>query len=165
MALPYTLSFSPFAILTAEEMNQLVSNIEALASGTGLNNTSVPLSKIDTASFTRRQNNTTNTTVQGARTEVGWGWIQNTIGSGQMQLSETVTFGATFTTLPIVLVTYGGDAGNVAAVYGTGSGVAFGAAAVKADNITATGFRFTMTAQSAVPPAGTIYYQWMAIGN
>lgn len=34
--LPNTLSFSPFAILTAEEMNDLVENIEALSDGSGL---------------------------------------------------------------------------------------------------------------------------------
>lgn len=38
MSLPNpSMSFSPFEILTAEEMNNLVENIEALAAGTGLN--------------------------------------------------------------------------------------------------------------------------------
>ena len=37
MSLPNpSMSFSPFAILTAEEMNNLVENIEALAAGTGI---------------------------------------------------------------------------------------------------------------------------------
>lgn len=40
MALPNpSMSFSPFAILTAEEMNDLVENIEALAIGAGLTRT------------------------------------------------------------------------------------------------------------------------------
>lgn len=34
--LPNNLSFSPFAILTAEEMNDLVENTEALSDGTGI---------------------------------------------------------------------------------------------------------------------------------
>lgn len=59
MALPNpSMSFSPFAILTAEEMNDLVENIESLSDGTGfdtgaidgsvvLQNNTVPASKID----------------------------------------------------------------------------------------------------------------------
>lgn len=99
-----------------------------------------------------------------AKILTGWGWMQNTSGSGQAQMSENVTFNVAFSGLPIVLITYGGDAGNVAAVYGTGTGTAFGAAAMKADNITASGFRATMTTAGSLPNAGTIYYQWMAIG-
>lgn len=46
MALPNpSMSFSPFAILTAEEMNNLVENIEALADGSGLNTGAVGPSK------------------------------------------------------------------------------------------------------------------------
>lgn len=42
MALPnLAMAFSPFAILTAEEMNDLVENIESLAAGTGLNDNAV----------------------------------------------------------------------------------------------------------------------------
>ena len=113
---------------------------------------------------TRRQNNTSNTSPNGARIETGWGWMQNTTGSSQQQLSESVTFGQAFTDLPIVLVTYGGDAGNVAASYGTGGGVNFGAAMMKASNITASNFTVTMTSSTALPNTHTIYYQWIAIG-
>lgn len=41
------MSFSPFAILTAEEMNDLVENIEALANGSGLDDDAVTSDKID----------------------------------------------------------------------------------------------------------------------
>lgn len=42
MALPNpSMSFSPFAILTAEELNDLVENVEALADGTGLDDGAV----------------------------------------------------------------------------------------------------------------------------
>lgn len=52
MALPNPgMSFSPFAILTAEEMNDLVENIEALAAGTGLNNNVVGLTQMDLTTF------------------------------------------------------------------------------------------------------------------
>lgn len=47
MALPNpSMSFSPFAILTAEEMNDLVENIEALADGSGLDDGAVIPSKL-----------------------------------------------------------------------------------------------------------------------
>ena len=53
MSLPNpSMSFSPFAILTASEMNDLVENIEALAAGTGLNSSAVATSKIADASVT-----------------------------------------------------------------------------------------------------------------
>lgn len=48
MALPNpSMSFSPFAILTAEEMNDLVENIESLANGTGISAGAVTSSKIN----------------------------------------------------------------------------------------------------------------------
>jgi hypothetical protein len=40
------MSFSPFAILTAEEMNDLVENIESLADGTGIGDGSVPVTAL-----------------------------------------------------------------------------------------------------------------------
>lgn len=51
MSLPNpSMSFSPFAILTAEEMNDLVENIESLADGTGFDNGAIATSDIaDTA--------------------------------------------------------------------------------------------------------------------
>lgn len=48
MALPFpSMAFIPFAILTAAELNQFVSNDQALAAGTGLNNGAVTAQKID----------------------------------------------------------------------------------------------------------------------
>jgi hypothetical protein len=41
------MAFSPFDILTAEEMNNLVENIEALADGTGLNDNIVTSNKLN----------------------------------------------------------------------------------------------------------------------
>ena len=113
----------------------------------------------------KRQNNTTNTTVTAPRFETGWGVIQNG-GSSVAQLTETVTFSQEFSDLPIITVTYGGDAGNVPYVYGTGGGVSVGAVASKASSITTTTFVVTLTAPSVVWTANqTIYYQWIAIGN
>lgn len=111
-----------------------------------------------------RQNDTTNTTESTARILTGWGWMQNTTGIGAGQLTETVTFGTAFAGIPIVLLTYGGDAGNVAPSYGTGGGVAFGGSHAKASNITATNFSATLTFDGTLPNNSTVYYQWIAIG-
>lgn len=45
------MAFTPFDILTAEEMNNLVENIESLATGTGIGDNSVKRVNIDTTSF------------------------------------------------------------------------------------------------------------------
>lgn len=51
MSLPYpSMVFVPLDILTAEEMNQLVSNIESLSTGTGLADGAITSDKIDWAS-------------------------------------------------------------------------------------------------------------------
>lgn len=42
------MSFSPFAILTAEEMNNIVENIESVASGSGIGDGAVTAAKIET---------------------------------------------------------------------------------------------------------------------
>lgn len=53
MALPNpTMSFSPFAILTAEEMNNLVENIESLADGSGFNAGAIGTSDIAAGAVT-----------------------------------------------------------------------------------------------------------------
>lgn len=46
-----SMSFSPFAILTAEEMNNLVENIESLASGSGIGNGAISQNNMNGASF------------------------------------------------------------------------------------------------------------------
>ena len=42
-----SMSFSPFAILTAEEMNDLVENIESLSSGVGIGNSTITTPKLN----------------------------------------------------------------------------------------------------------------------
>lgn len=46
-----SMSFSPFAILTAEEMNNLVENIESLATGSGIGDGAITATKINLSSF------------------------------------------------------------------------------------------------------------------
>lgn len=53
MALPHpSMAFTPFDVLTADEMNDLVDNIEALADGSGLNNLAITTAKIGAAAVT-----------------------------------------------------------------------------------------------------------------
>lgn len=52
MSLPYpSMVFVPLDILTAEEMNQLVANIESLSSGTGLADGAITSDKIDWTTY------------------------------------------------------------------------------------------------------------------
>lgn len=69
MALPNpSMSFSPFAILTAAEMNDLVENDQALAAGTGLNSNVVTASKIDFTTFLSGYNSGSTVTINTAST-------------------------------------------------------------------------------------------------
>lgn len=95
MSLPSPgMSFSPFAILTAEEMNDLVENIEALAAGTGLNTGAVSTTKIaDTA--------VTSNKVDYMTVPIGYGLVvkasnQTSSGAGGF-IDEVITFPSTFT--------------------------------------------------------------------
>lgn len=52
MSLPYpSMVFVPLDILTAEEMNQLVANIESLSAGTGLADGAITSGKIDSETY------------------------------------------------------------------------------------------------------------------
>lgn len=86
MALPnLAMSFSPFAILTAEEMNDLVENIEALSDGSGLADGAVTPNKLDTgadAAYTANAGTTTSTS------------YTSTLTSGGTNPAVTVTVGA-----------------------------------------------------------------------
>lgn len=66
MSLPNpSMSFSPFAILTADEMNDLVENDQALAAGTGLNDSAITTAKIANGAVT-----TSKTTFSGAKVKL-----------------------------------------------------------------------------------------------
>ena len=54
-----SMSFSPFAILTAEQMNNLVSNINSLATGTGIGDASVNTAAIADGAVTNAKISTT----------------------------------------------------------------------------------------------------------
>jgi len=71
MALPNpSMSFSPFAILTAEEMNDLVENIESLSTGTGLAAGAVKAPNIDWTTYAIRWARSSVVTTQSATVTV-----------------------------------------------------------------------------------------------
>jgi len=111
----------------------------------------------------KRQDNTTNTSTPGARFESGWGAMQ--FGSTTNQISEAVTFNTAFVGRPIVLISPGGDTGNVPIVYGDGDANVAAHQTAKAVAIRNTGFNAYVTNPAGNYSSGQIvYYQWIAIG-
>ena len=111
----------------------------------------------------KRQNDTTNTTTAGARTETGWGAMQ--FSTTANQISEAVTFNTAFVGRPIVLISPGGDTGNVPIVYGDGDANVAAHQTAKAVAIRNTGFNAYVTNPTGNYTSGQIvYYQWIAIG-
>ena len=83
MSLPNpSMSFSPFAILTAEEMNELAENDQALAAGTGLDNNAVTTAKIADAGVTNAKLATGAGQPGGAWTAWSPTWSGVTVGNG-----------------------------------------------------------------------------------
>jgi len=110
----------------------------------------------------KRQNDTTNTTVTGAKMETGWGVVTNNTASNS--ISEAITFSAAFSTIPIVTVTCGGDNAS-STTYGSG-GVNLAAGIVsQAVGPSTTGFTVLLAKRDSTNFAtGFTFYQWIAIG-
>ena len=109
-----------------------------------------------------RQNDTTNVTENTAKILTGWGWIA--VG-GVATGIKLVSFGTTFSSIPIVTLSYGGDHAS-STTYGAGNinlKQAFGGALLP----TTTGFTaYVRSADGSNWPAGAnAFYQWTAIGN
>jgi len=137
----------------------------------------MPQRKVSTAQYetpinvaslsVRRQSDITNTTTLGARIETGWGVMAVAVGA--RVFTETVTFQTSFSALPIVTLTCGGDS-TTASTYGSGINAIAQNWATKAVSITAASFVSDLriadngtTATAAA--AGFVFYQWTAIGN
>lgn len=111
----------------------------------------------------KRQNDTTNSTVNNARIECGWGAITNTASPA---LSEAVTFQTAFSSTPIIFVSFASDA-STAVGYGssTGNNVE-GRVIAKSAGQTASGFNLWLhTGGGTNFATGTSYYTWIAIGS
>lgn len=115
-----------------------------------------------------RQNDTTNVIETAAIVQSGWGRIVTAGGSAYA--IETVTFPQSYSNIPIVIVTAGGDraAAQGAGNYGQGGnnvhGQVFGA--VLEPSLTGFKAKVGTSAGGGTYSAGDIvYYQWIAIGT
>lgn len=111
----------------------------------------------------KRQNDTSNTTVTGARIESGWGVFAQGEAANK---SETVTFNTAFTSIPIITISYGGDQTGGTIALGNGGNVEKGPVAIKAYGESTTAFtaHAHTTDGTAWSATANVYYKWMAIG-
>lgn len=110
-----------------------------------------------------RQNDTTNSTITGARIETGWGvFAQGAVANK----SEAVTFKTAFTTTPIVTISYGGDQTGGTIALGNGGNVEKGPITVKAYGESTSGFTAHAHTSDGTSWSATanVYYKWTAIG-
>jgi len=109
----------------------------------------------------QRRNNTVNITENTAVMQTGWVAISPPTG---LNASTTVTFPNSFTNVPIVTATYGGDSVGATSTLGSGAG-SVSAAYAQARSVTITNVLLTATAPTGGWSAGnTVYIHWMAIG-
>lgn len=158
MSLPYpSMTFVPFDILTAAEMNQLVANDQALAAGTGLDSGAITGDKISNYKIFS-QSDTTNTTENGVKLYSGWGQI---LGNGSNLIFETVTLPSSITRYISMNVNFiGYKSGGASAADMTQFDVAVGAGnIVQGVNRTTTNF---IVAMSSTGTFGAVYhgYSW-----
>lgn len=159
-----TMSFSPFAILTAEEMNDLVENIESVADGTGIGDSAVTGMKI--ASYRMPyQTITTNTTETDLIMQSGWNFIQ---GTGGNTGNKTITFPSAFSSIKSVHVMPLGlhtalpaAIGDFTTAYSGNNNFIF------AISITNTTFSARYTVDSSATLSSSLYagFTWIAFGT
>lgn len=113
--------------------------------------------------FNNRQNNTTNTQVANTRIESGYIAIPTAVNS---TVSATVTFQTAFINVPIVVAVYGGDIASVTTTLGAG-GINLKQAYADAVSLTTTSFLALAGTRDSTnwPAGGTVFIQWIAMGN
>jgi len=135
------------------------------ASSTPTANTLFPLDALARLPLvgTGRQNNTSNT-VTNPRIETGW--VAIPVSSTTPNATIVITFGSAFTSVPIVLATFGGDTAGASSTLGAG-GANVQAAAAMARTVSTTGATLTAgTFNSSFnwTSGNTVYIHWIAIG-
>lgn len=115
----------------------------------------------------QRQNDTSNVTETTAKVQSGWGRM--TFMGQNAYMAESVTFPQAFSSIPLVIVSHGGDrtAAQGSGSYGGGGNNIHGQVYGACYNITTTGFMAkagTSAAGGNYSAGDTIYYQWFAIG-
>jgi len=125
--------------------------------------------KLGSDNYTRlaqlpRQDDTTNSTKEDVLIQYGWGAVQPGVASiGQ----EVVTFPRAYGSIPIVLMTAGGDQTAGTATLGGGGNTVHGAVTGKVHSVTTTQFNAYVYQSSTLNwAAGNwVYYHWIAIGE
>lgn len=110
-----------------------------------------------------RQNDTSNSQVNGARVEMGWGFIPNNTGSAA--IAETVVFSKPFSSTPIIIVSLAGDHPS-AQTYGSGNNNVEGRLTIKSVAQRAQDFGvYIHTGGANSFGSGYTFYTWIAMGN
>lgn len=111
-----------------------------------------------------RQNDTTNA-YQESIILTGWGAI--TYSGATPIANETVTFGLQFASIPIVLITHGGDQASGTVALGNGGNLVHGTTGAKATAVTLAQFvaYVFQTAGSNYANGNIGYYHWAAFGE
>lgn len=112
-----------------------------------------------------RQDNTTDS-YQVGNTVILTGWGVFAQGEAANK-SEAVTFGITFTSIPIVTISYGGDQTGGTIGLGNGGNTVKGPVAIKAYGESTTGFTAHAHTSDGTLWGATdnVYYKWTAIGQ
>lgn len=111
----------------------------------------------------RKQQNTTNSDVEGLKVMHGWGFIE---GNGTAAIEKTVTFPTTFTSAPVVIVcALGADTSGVPVAIGeftTEIGTTIG---IQASDIEADDFKVSLDRATGTYSSGNYHgFSWIAIG-
>lgn len=161
---------------SASKWQYLWDNDYALADGTGISNnaiitrhildSNVTGAKIASYRINRQDKTGNNTAKTAARIETGWDYI---VGAGASSINKSMTFGAAFTSAPMVMTNMIGlratSAGTPTGPEWFTTGIA-GNCRVNTGQST-TGFSVTISEESAGTLANTNNYgfQWIAIGE
>lgn len=121
--------------------------------------------KINTAQQAdiKRQNDTTNTSVAGARIETGWGFIN---GNNTSVITKDVTFSTPFTTVPIITVSPAGGKLSINGSYPDTGNFYVDNIYAAVSSQTTSSFKCTLVRAGGVTAGSTTcaYFTWIAIG-
>lgn len=156
------MSFTPFDPLPASDLNDIVENVEALADGTGLDDTSVISAKLVEAFFRGKYRQVAaDSTPSGETHQRGWDFKNPT---AVPDTTMAITFPAAFAAAPFVMVSFLGyvtSDPNSIDDFDT-----FYRVHVGTQDITATGFNATFSQLDGanLVPDRRIGVSWVAIG-
>lgn len=111
-----------------------------------------------------RQDNTTNSVKEDVLTQYGYGVMPTGAVSSKV---EAVTFPTAFSSIPIVIMCYGGDDTAGSTALGQGGAEDRGGVLTYAYGVTTTGFtaRVQTSDGTSWGASSTVFYHWIAIGE